>query len=407
VDAFPATRQSALQRLDEFLSVASRYAAERNRVLPGHPNVSRLSAALRHRLITEAEVVEAAMRQHSFRAVEKFLQEVLWRSYWKGWLEMRPPVWERYRTSADHLVGNIDPDMAAACREVGEGRSRSGVMNHFARELRETGYMHNHARMWWASFWIHHCGLPWELGAQHFFRHLLDADPASNTLSWRWVAGRQTRGKAYLASAQNVRKFCAPEILERAGDVGFDGRATARVSVDDEQAEVTAAVLPLLSQSVDPRACQQRVALVLHDEDLCLETSPAAGVRPVVILQVIKEERLPPPRAHWLGQARADAARRTREHFRCEVRACSTRAEIAAAGAAEKIERVVMMEPHVGPLRDHLQGLADELSLRGVGMDHLRRRWDAELLPQANRGFFPFWNKVGRRLEKSGLEGLV
>ena len=160
-------------------------------------------------------MVEAALRKYPFRVVEKFLQEVLWRGYWKGWLEMRPQVWDRYGASSDRLAGAGDP-------EVAEGRSRSGIMNHFARELLETGYLHNHARMWWASYWVHHCGLPWELGAQHFFRHLLDADPASNTLGWRWVAGEQTRGKTYLATAGNILKFCAPELLERAGGVGLD-----------------------------------------------------------------------------------------------------------------------------------------------------------------------------------------
>jgi hypothetical protein len=69
---FPATRQSVLQRLDEFLEDAPHYAARRNHVLPGHPQVSRLSAAIRHRLITEAEVVEAALQRYPFRVVENF-----------------------------------------------------------------------------------------------------------------------------------------------------------------------------------------------------------------------------------------------------------------------------------------------------------------------------------------------
>ncbi|MBJ7327268.1 MAG: hypothetical protein JHC52_07975, partial [Chthoniobacterales bacterium] len=144
---FPATRQSALQRLDEFLEDAPHYAARRNHVLPGHPQVSRLSAAIRHRLITEAEVVEAALQKYPFRVVEKFLQEVLWRGYWKGWLERRPRVWDGHGASDTA----VDPEVAAACREVATGRSPSGIMNHFARELLETGYLHNHARMWWAS----------------------------------------------------------------------------------------------------------------------------------------------------------------------------------------------------------------------------------------------------------------
>jgi hypothetical protein len=403
---FPATRQSALQRLEEFLEEAPRYAARRNHVLPGHPQVSRLSAALRHRLVTEAEVVEAALQRYPFRTIEKFLQEVLWRGYWKGWLELRPQVWERYGVSVGRSAGAADTEVAEACREIAGGRSRSGIMNHFARELLETGYLHNHARMWWASFWIHHCGLPWELGAQHFFRHLLDADPASNTLSWRWVAGRQTRGKTYLATAQNIGKFCAPEILERAGGVGFEDHVVARSGADDDPSMDEVQAWSDLPNGLTTPEHERHAAIVLHDEDFCLESSPAAGLQPAVVLQFMPDADppLPPPRAAWLAQARADAAKRAGEHFRCEVRVCRTREEMEQAGAAEAVDSVVMMEPFVGPLRDQLQGWPMDLTMRGMSVVRLRRKWDAVLQPQASRGFFPFWNKVGRLLAKSGTE---
>ena len=61
--------------------------------------------------------------------------------------------------------------------------------------------------MWFASIWVHTLNLPWELGANFFLTHLLDADPASNTLSWRWVAGLHTEGKVYLANEDNIKKF--------------------------------------------------------------------------------------------------------------------------------------------------------------------------------------------------------
>ncbi len=405
---FPATRQSALQRLEEFLQEAPRYAARRNHVLPGHPQVSRLSAAIRHRLITEAEVVEAALQRYPFRLVEKFLQEVLWRGYWKGWLEMHPGVWEHYGVSSGRSAGAGDPEVAAACHEVAAGRSPSGIMNHFARELLETGYLHNHARMWWASYWIHHCGLPWELGAQHFFRHLLDADPASNTLGWRWVAGEQTRGKTYLATAGNIRKFCAPELLERAGGVGLDEHVVARAGQAGDPTVDDLSGLPEFPNEVGLSDPERRVAGILHDEDLCLETSPAAPLRPAVVLQFVPEPESPPsePRTPWLELARADAARRAGEYFGCEVRVCRTPEELIQACSAGKVESVFMMEPFVGPLRDQLGDLPAELMRREISLVRLRRKWDSVLLPHANRGFFPFWNKVGRMLAKSGAEGL-
>lgn len=405
---FPATRQSALQRLEEFLAEAPHYAARRNYVLPGHSQVSRLSAAIRHRLITEAEVVEAALGKYPFRVVEKFLQEVLWRGYWKGWLEMHPRVWDHYGLSSSRPAGAGGPEVAAACREVAAGRSPSGLMNHFARELLETGYLHNHARMWWASYWIHHCGLPWELGAEHFFSHLLDADPASNTLGWRWVAGEQTRGKTYLATAQNIGKFCAPELLERAGGVGLDEQVVARAGRADDPTVDDLSGLPDVPNEVGLLDPERRVALILHDEDLCLETSPVAPLRPAVVWQFVPEPELPrsEPRAQWLELARADAARRAGAHFGSEVRVCRNREEMIQACGAEKIDSVFIMEPFVGPLRDQLGDFSAELMRRKISLVGLRRKWDSVLLPQASRGFFPFWNKAGRMLAKSGAEGL-
>ena len=157
------------------------YASERNYDRPGHEDVSRLSPYLRHRIVTEEEVLQAALVRHSASAAEKFIQEVYWRTYWKGWLEMRPSVWTMYQadvTAALNRVqteGGLRAEWEAACR----GATGIDAFDHWARELVETGYLHNHARMWFASIWIYTLNLPWALGADFFLRHLLDGDPAS------------------------------------------------------------------------------------------------------------------------------------------------------------------------------------------------------------------------------------
>ena len=139
---------------------------------------------------------------------EKFLGETCWRTYWKGWLELRPGVWSDYRAEVRGLVDRSTTTgrSATGTRPPPPGGSGIGCVDAWAGELAEVGYLHNHARMWFASLWIFTLGLPWELGADFFLRHLLDGDPASNTLSWRWVAGLQTRGKTYLATAGEHRQ---------------------------------------------------------------------------------------------------------------------------------------------------------------------------------------------------------
>ncbi len=405
VDAlFPATRQEAQARLVEFLELVPSYAVERNYVRPGHGNVSRLSPAIRHRLLTEEEVVGAVLARHSFSRSEKFLQEVCWRSYWKGWLELRPGVWRRYLAAVERLQHEVSPALQARLQALCEGTSPSGIMNEFSRELLRTGYLHNHARMWWASYWIHHQQLPWELGAAHLFSHLLDADPASNTLSWRWVAGLQTPGKTYLARTGNITKYCAPELLSKAGGIGL-AEEVEPVSISEETAPETPANEDPFAPCSLNKALSANTALLLHDEDFSLENSPLRRVRPHALLQFAPALPTSEPLARWRQTAREDAAGRAQAHFGLAPLRCATPQEIRAACEAGGITTLALIRPAVGPLRDALHGLAGELAAVGVRLHAVRRSWDEKLTPLARRGFFPFWEKVGGRLRKHGLEG--
>ncbi|WP_404818261.1 FAD-binding domain-containing protein, partial [Roseobacter sinensis] len=212
LDSFPPTRTAALERLSAFLPRAGRhYAARRNYDLgPGrHHGVSGLSPYLRCRLITEEEVLQAVLARHAPQAAEKFIQEVFWRTYWKGWLELRPGVWDEYRRDLRRQWDDVQTQAGLRDRWEAACTGDTGIacFDGWADELVNTGYLHNHARMWFASIWIFTLELPWELGADFFLRHLLDGDPASNTLGWRWVAGIQTVGKTYLARPDNIAKY--------------------------------------------------------------------------------------------------------------------------------------------------------------------------------------------------------
>jgi len=152
---FPPSRDAALARLADFVPHAGfDYARLRNFDTPGHSEVSRLSPYLRHRLITEEEVLRATLAQHSREQASKFIDEVIWRTYWKGVLELRPALWTNYKA-----------DLNAAWNQV---QTNGGLR------------------------------ADWEAACK---------GEIANTLSWRWVGGLQTKGKTYLARPDNIAKF--------------------------------------------------------------------------------------------------------------------------------------------------------------------------------------------------------
>ena len=168
-------------------------------------NISCLSPYITHGVLSEREVMSLSLKKFPFVKIEKFIQEVLWRVYWKGWLELRPNVWRDYILDLNQLKQEYKDDKNYL--EAVEGRTKIECFNTWVDELKRYNYLHNHARMWFASIWIFTLGLPWQLGAEFFMKYLLDGDSASNTLGWRWTAGIQTKGKNYVASEWNIKKF--------------------------------------------------------------------------------------------------------------------------------------------------------------------------------------------------------
>ena len=399
---FAMTRKEALAQWRAFLPKAGRYAAVRNLVLKGHGNVSRLSPAVRLRLITEDEIVTETLKRHAFPAVEKWLQEVCWRRYWKGWLEMRPGVWKDYRTKLRATAVSERAEVVMA------GRSGVAVMDGFARELVETGYLHNHARMWWASFWVHAEGLPWEIGADFFYRHLLDADAASNTLSWRWVAGLQTPGKTYLVRRSNVEK-CLDEIMDTTGLEKLEDGCVSVCKVV-ETADLTVRELPICGRLEE--CAHGRWGLWIHGDDLSVERSEElSAFRPAAVTAFLDSDltgrhELSGKREAHLSGALEDACARAEVAY--EVRSVLERSAdlvgyLREWALRERLDGVVAMRPFVGPLGDQIGAV--EAALVGVGVKcvWLRRASDERILPLSRKGFFPFWEKLSRELRsKSG-----
>jgi len=201
---FEISREGALKQLDAFInSELANYSFKRNFDLgpKDKSNVSCLSPYISHRLITEYEVAKTVLSKFPYQKVEKYIQEIFWRVYWKGWLELRPQVWTDFIEDLNGLKEDENYKKAI------NGETQIECFNDWVKELKESNYLHNHTRMWFASTWIFNLGLPWQLGAKFFFKYLFDGDAASNLLSWRWVGGLQTKGKQYLFSSSNLRKF--------------------------------------------------------------------------------------------------------------------------------------------------------------------------------------------------------
>ena len=205
---FEASRAKAVDKLNDFVeNNLSEYSKLRNFDFgpDNRSNISCLSPYITHGVINELEVIDKSLKKFSFAKNEKFIQEVLWRVYWKGWLELRPNVWSDYLVELNNLRNEFKSNQNYL--NAIEGKTNIECFNQWVKELKENNYLHNHTRMWFASIWIFTLELPWQLGAEFFMQHLYDGDAASNTLGWRWVAGVQTQGKHYLASEWNIKKF--------------------------------------------------------------------------------------------------------------------------------------------------------------------------------------------------------
>ncbi len=393
---FIPTRAAALARLEEFLPAAGRYSAERNYVRPGHDNISRLSPWVQKRLLLESEIVAAARDQWSFPAVEKFVQEVYWRTYWKGWLEQRPAAWTRWCEAVPRLRASLTAEQRSKLEAALAGNTGIAGFDAWAQELVATGYLHNHARMWFASIWIFTLRLPWELGAAFFYEHLLDGDVASNTLSWRWVAGLQTPGKTYVAKGDNIAFYTDGEHAPQASQL-----ASTPFVIKEEPLPKVAAWTEDASQVASLKA-YDRIGLWVHPEDLAVEQGELAGLK----VQAVNASWLADIRvlagwsenvSTWTQAALRDGAMRAGNHFGAEV-SLGESSDLATSlvewAKQNELQAVVAYRPFVGPWLAEALAVESAMASAGISLIWRRRAWDAEHFPHATRGYFPFWERV-------------
>ena len=371
--SFPATRAAGLNHLASIIPRMGRaYAAGRNADLgpEAEAATSALSPYLRRRMVLESEAVQAALDEHGPHGAEKFVQEVFWRSYFKGHLETRPGLWPGYLrlVAAGRNRLATESGLRRVFEDAVAGNTGIDGFDDWARELAATNWLHNHTRMWFASIWIFTLGLPWALGADFFLRHLVDGDPASNTLSWRWVAGLHTRGRPYAARAENIRRYTG-------GRFGPTGLNEAPVALEEPEPEAATPLPP-----PDPLPSGE-VALLLHLDDLHPESLDLAGaaVRRVGGFVAHAEGAVPRVR-QFDDAAMADALGRAAAHFGCPTAP-------VADGWADGLPVVTAWAP-CGPTADALPPAI-----------RIRRPWDSVAWPRATRGYFQVKAAIPRVLD--------
>ena len=188
-------RANALRKLNAIDAV--QYGRNRNFI---NGAVTHLSPYLRHGCLSLSEAFAFVKKQFGLQG-EKLLMELAWRDFWRQvWFTNGNAIFSEMESPKVNL--DYQP-LSAAVKQAHTGLP---CMDGFIKDLLDTGYMHNHARMWFASYVVHHLKMDWHEAADWFEAHLLDGDFASNHLSWQWVASTFS-SKPYYFNKENLERY--------------------------------------------------------------------------------------------------------------------------------------------------------------------------------------------------------
>ena len=369
---FEASRAKALDKLNYFVeNNLSEYSKLRNFDFgpENRSNISCLSPYITHGIINEKEVIEKSLGKFSFSKNEKFIQEVLWRTYWKGWLELRPNVWSDYLIELNKIrkdYKNNHNYISAV-----EGKTKLECFNAWVKELKEKNYLHNHTRMWFASIWIFTLELPWQLGAEFFMQHLYDGDAASNTLGWRWVAGVQTQGKHYLASEWNIKKFTN----NRFNNIKLNENAPPKVS------EKTYSIIK--QDFNNPQNIEDK-NLFIFENNLSFEITDFQNNKFKKIYLISNKND---NRSIELSEKVVKFKSLLIKDQEQRLKAKSIDCEVIDISEIKKIENCYSLYPTVGENLDYLNS-------NNINIDFLYRKLDQYSWQYCNKGFFNFKNYI-------------
>ena len=376
---FEISREGALKQLDAFInSELANYSFKRNFDLGPNDksNVSCLSPYISHRLITEYEAVKTVLSKFPYQKVEKYIQEIFWRVYWKGWLELRPQVWTDF---IEDLKGLKEDDNY---KKTINGETNIECFNDWVKELKENNYLHNHTRMWFASIWIFTLNLPWQKGAEFFMKHLYDGDAASNTLSWRWVAGLQTKGKHYVAQSWNISKFTNNKYK--------NVKLNENVLPITDKREYKINPLNLNSEG------NSNESLLVFENELSLENQKLKNYKNVYLVLLSNEARkikLEQNVLNYKSQVITDQKKRF-DHLQLID-------EIKLKNLTEKIKFFDVIHPCIGDNYSYLNSLRKKQNLK---LNFVVREEDKFSWQFSNKGYFNFKNNIPKILNRFKIQ---
>ena len=370
---FEPSRAKALDRLENFVeNNLVEYSKLRNFDFgpKNRSNISCLSPYITHGIINEKEVIKKSLGKFSFSKNEKFIQEVLWRTYWKGWLELRPNVWSDYLIELSKIKKEFKNNQNYL--DAIEAKTNVECFNSWVNELKDNNYLHNHTRMWFASIWIFTLELPWQLGAEFFMQHLYDGDAASNTLGWRWVAGVQTQGKHYLASEWNIKKFTN----NRFDNIKLNEHAPPKVS------EKTYSII---KQDFRNSQSNEDKNLLIFENNLSFETSDFKDDKFNKIYLISNKNE---SRSIKLSEKVVRFKSLLINDQEQRLKSSSINCEIINISEIKNIsEKIIGLYPTVGENLDYLNS-------NNIKLDFLYRKIDQYSWQYCNKGFFNFKNYI-------------
>ena len=369
---FEASRAKALEKLNYFVeNNLSEYSRLRNFDFgpKNRSNISCLSPYITHGIINEKEVIEKSLSKFSFSKNEKFIHEILWRTYWKGWLELRPNVWSDYLMELNNIKEEFK-DNRNYLNAI-EGKTNIDCFNTWVNELKENNYLHNHTRMWFASIWIFTLELPWQLGAELFMKHLYDGDTASNTLGWRWVAGVQTQGKHYLASEWNIKKFTN----NRFNNIKLNENAPPKVS---------GKTYSIIKQDFNNPQNIEDKSLLIFENNLAFEITDFQNNKfKKIYLVSNKNENRSIKLSEKVVKFKSLLIEDQEQRLKTKTIDC----EVIDISEVKNIENSYTLYPTVGENLDYLNS-------NNIKTDFLFRKLDQYSWQYCNKGFFNFKNYI-------------